>query len=832
MPARKKSQQTIAQIDVALPLPVGKTYTYAVPRDWKTEVQVGCRVLVPVRNRDVTGFVVNVMLDRTGNDVKDIKDILDEKPLFDTVLLQLTRWIADYYLCPWGETLKAALPAGIHVESRQLVSLKEPYSQRMHQKAERIVVGGARIIQAIHEKGEIPVSQLQKVIEQGGLRMALKALEKKGYIDVWSRLARQRVQSLHETWVELGPSNVIDADDLQQMKRRAPRQEMCLRLLLQAEGHRLSATQLRREYGIDKRVLNRLKEANLIQLVQRERTRDPYGGMVFQKTPAVSLTPAQKDALRRITPAIHKGTFKVFLLHGVTGSGKTEVYIKSIQDVLKGGKQAIVLVPEISLTPQTVARFRGQFGDRIAVLHSRLSLGERYDMWRRIHEGDFQIVIGARSAVFAPVRRLGLIVVDEEHEGAYKQSDFHPRYHARSVAIMRAQLDRAVVILGSATPSVESYHNAMVNKYVKCSLPQRIDQRPLPPVTIVDMCQERRAGNKRLFSKLLRGKIADRIEKGEQIILLQNRRGFSSYVQCEQCGYVAKCRKCDVTLSYHATEGSLRCHYCDARHGAPSLCPKCDGHRIRYGGVGTQRIEKELQHLFPTLRVLRMDMDTTRKKGAHERVFRSFQQGKADLLLGTQMIAKGLDFPRVTLVGVIDADVGLNVPDFRACERTFQLLTQVAGRTGRSELGGEVVIQTFSPDHPAIILARTHDYLDFFQSEIKQRQELEYPPFSRLATVLLRGETENKVEQHAQYIVRALQTCVTRKKCKGYIRVLGPAPAPLTRIMGQYRWQVILKGEHPGVLHESIRRSLETTQRDQYAREISVSIDVDPFDML
>ena len=817
--------------DVALPLPVGGVYTYVVPKSWAAEVRAGSRVLVTVRNRWTTGFVVRVRRAGEKGRLKEIGDVLDAAPLFDSVLLRLTKWIADYYLCPWGEVLKAALPAGIHLASRMTIRPKEPRSDRLLQRADRLAVKGSRILQTLFEKGELHIDQLKQIVGEEGVSVAVKALEKKGYIEVERSLERPRVKKLYERWAVLREPRSLTEEQVRRLKKRAPRQSACVDLLLRAEGYAMATAELRRQCGIDGKVLQRMTARGLISVVERDVVRDPYRGVQFEKMDHFVSTPDQSEAIRRIEGAVRRGTFQVFLLHGVTGSGKTEVYLRAIREVVKSGRGAIVLVPEIALTPQTVTRFKGHFGDRVAVLHSRLSQGERYDMWRRIREGAFGIVIGARSAVFAPVRRLGLIVVDEEHETTYKQSDTVPRYHARDAAIVRAKLSRAVILLGTATPSLETYHNAATGKYIRCALPYRIDHRPLPGVTVVDMRAERTDGNWGIFSGILREKIRERWTKGEQSILLQNRRGFSSYVQCEACGYVARCRNCNVSLTYHSVGRTLRCHYCDARHRAPAACPHCGGHRLRYKGVGTQRIEKELLTLFPNMRVLRMDVDTTRGKGAHDRILGIFERGDADVLLGTQMVAKGLDFPNVTLVGVIDADVGLNLPDFRSCERTFQLLTQVAGRAGRGDVGGEVIVQTFSPENPAVVFARDHDYASFFEREFPQRQELRYPPVSRLVSVLVLGKDEEKVKRSAEIFAQAIRRRVEDMP-HGVVDVLGPAPAPLARIRRNYRWQIVLKGDTPGRLRECITAGFASEAAEERSTGVRVTVDVDPIDVL
>ncbi|UCE19618.1 MAG: primosomal protein N' [Gemmatimonadota bacterium] len=823
--------KSLVCIDVALPRPVEGVYTYCVPRKWEKRVGLGCRVLVPVRKKYTTGFVVKAWRGKNGNSLREIVDIIDETPLFDTVQLRLTKWIAEYYLCSWGEVLKAAGPAGLHLESKVTIRPKEPYSRKLLECADRIVPKGSRILEAVYKKGEIRLRGLQRRVGEEGLNVAVKELEKKGYIELHTALDRLRVTTQYEEWVAVRRPFPLSEDQMRRLEKRAPRQSACLHLLFDADGGTMSVSELRRRWGIGRAVLRRMETANLIVFGEKEVVRDPSREFPAETLRHFVLTEEQKKVLLQIERSIRDPSFQVFLLHGVTGSGKTEVYIRAIKEVIKRGRQAIVLVPEISLTPQTVARFKTHFENRVAVLHSRLSPGERYDMWRHIHQGDFDIVVGARSAVFAPVRRLGLIIVDEEHETTYKQTESAPRYHARDVAIMRARFSRAVTLLGTATPSIESFFNASTGKYGKGTLSFRIDHRPLPSVTLVNMCQERETGNPGIFSRALSKKIEERMTRNEQILLLQNRRGFSNYVQCEQCGYVATCRNCSVSLTYHSVQQKLRCHYCGVFCDAPSVCPECHGHRLRYRGAGTQRIEQEIRTLFPAIRVLRMDLDTTRKKGAHSRILKAFERGEADVLLGTQMIAKGLDLQRVTLVGVIDADVGLHLPDFRASERTFDLLTQVAGRAGRSELGGEVLIQTFSPDNPAVDLARSHNFEAFYDNELVQRRELRYPPFSRLVSLRVQGRTQRDVIQTAEMLAERIASYM-KQKPEVFIQMLGPAPAPVTRIKGNYRWQILVKGENQRILRECVTMGIKAATVGRNLEGLRIIVDVDPVDML
>jgi primosomal protein N' (replication factor Y) len=521
------------------------------------------------------------------------------------------------------------------------------------------------------------------------------------------------------------------------------------------------------------------------------------------------------------------------VLYGVTASGKTQVYIEAIEYCLQKGQDAIVLVPEIALTPQMVRRFRSHFGDSVAVFHSRMSPGERYDSWRRTWEGKHHIVIGPRSAIFAPLANVGLIIIDEEHEPSYKQNDLTPRYHARDVAVMRAKLNNGVVVLGSATPSVETFFNARINKYELLSLPNRIDDVPLPKIHIVDMRREPRIiGRKEpiIFSRLLRQKIDEKLSRGEQIILFQNRRGFATLLKCTSCGYVARCENCDISLTYHLRGQMLKCHYCGYQRKAPNACPECQGLDILMRGIGTQRIEEELHTLFPGVSAMRMDLDTTRGRYSHDKILSAFGRGEYQILLGTQMVAKGLDFPRVTLVGVISADSELLFPDFRAGERTFQLLTQVAGRAGRKDKEGEVVVQTFTPDHYAIFYVRSHDYDHFFKNELKDRHQLDYPPYSRMINIVFRGPKEEAVRYVAEAFAAGLNVGADA-------RMLGPVPATLSRIEGQYRYQILLissKQNDPGAqkTREAVRQAMQNSKELHRGRKVLTSIDVDPISIL
>ncbi|MGH7600285.1 MAG: primosomal protein N', partial [bacterium] len=799
-----------AEIHFALPLSHG--YTYRVPESLDVFAQAGCRALVPLGKRVATGFIVRRTdkIDFSPEKLRDILDVLDETPLFDPLRLELAQWIADYYLCGLGEVLRTMLPPGLEKESHQYVRLThEPTADeltRLENRAPR----QAEVVRALIGKEGYKVRFLAKHLRYDSVRSSLRQLMAAGLVEISQQMQEGGARIQKRTFVQLtaagkelfaeGGGRRAEGGKLNeksQIGKLTTKQYQGLQLLAK-RGEMLRALFLKRsELGGPS--LQSLVKKELVQLVEREIQRNPYLNFSNHHPEAPSkseiativLNAEQANAVQRVTETMMQNRFEVFLLHGITGSGKTQVYIEAIRATLAQGREAMMLVPEIALTPQAVARFQANFGNLIAVLHSHMSAGERYDAWRRVHRGEARVVVGARSAVFAPVKNLGLIVVDEEHEGSYKQADPAPRYQARDVAIVRAQKSGAVVLLGSATPSIESYHNAQRGKYTLLELPNRIDNVPLPSVRLLDMMTWRNSAPDRegIFSRVLYEKIGEKLEKQEQIILLQNRRGFAPLIRCVNCGFVRYCDACNIPMTYHKRGNVLRCHYCNAYERAPDACPQCKGLDLIFKGIGTQKVEQALHELFPAARVVRMDLDTTRGKLAHDRILREFGEHRYDILLGTQMIAKGLDFHKVTLVGVVSADMGLLRPDFRAGERTFQLLTQVAGRAGRRNLPGEVIVQTYSPDDVCMICAREHDFKKFYEQEIGEREALRFPPFARLALVLFRHRDNERIRGIAQDFTALL------KKVGGPFRVFGPSPSPLERIQNEFRWQVLVKSD-------------------------------------
>ena len=623
------------------------------------------------------------------------------------------------------------------------------------------------------------------------------------------------------------PARKIDNEEIEQLRRRAPRQAELLEAISRLDAP-ISAAQLLRKMSLDNQTLRALVKRGFAELREQAVVRDPHGDEQFIATSNLELNEEQVLALKQITEALDSpGSARPILLHGVTGSGKTEIYLQAIPATLARGRSAIVLVPEISLTPQTVERFKGRFAeaqDAVAVLHSHLSEGERHDEWHKIHSGRARIVIGARSAVFAPLKNLGLIIVDEEHETTYKQEEA-PRYHARDVAVVRAKIEKCVAVLGSATPSLESYYNATIGKYRLATLTQRVDDRQMPLMRIVDLRQERRKERAiAILSEKLRGAIADRLEKREQTILFLNRRGFSTSLLCSNCGEARNCPNCSVALTFHRHVARLSCHLCGHTAAVPKKCPACGKDALIYAGFGTEKVESTVAHIFPNATVRRMDADSMTRKQAYRDTLLNFRAGKIDILVGTQMIAKGLHFPNVTLVGIINADLALHLPDFRAGERTFQLLTQVAGRAGRGETPGEVFVQTYTPFSPSIQFARHHDFPGYFQQELEFRERCDFPPFKHAILITVRSAHEARAKFSAETLARRLREAL------GPEFILGDAaPAPLEKLQGQFRFHILMRGEAIVRLSRLVR---ETLDKLPFPEDVAAVVDVDPYQLL
>lgn len=823
---------------VALPLPLSEPFTYRIPSHLEGKMDLGFRVLVPLRNKIVTGFVVGLSATSSVSNVKEIKDLLDPYPLFSGEMLELTKWVSDYYLCSWGEALRAALPSELMLKSEMYVKIriKGLGTSGKESPANKFSVRQRRILEALADGAERKLSWLAGTLNTKGLYADLYDLSRKGEIEIDERLSKPGVRIQHEKVMRLKNfDNSPESLELLQtaisaFKKKSPAQSKCLALLLENEGQ-LSHRELTAEHRISASSLKGLEKRGLIESSEVERIRESDWGLDVPETQPSSLTEDQQEIQQKIKTAMDQGGYFPFLIHGVTGSGKTQVYIEAIREVLKRGKQALILVPEISLTPQIISRFKANFEEKVGCLHSGMSAGERFDTWRRVGNDDLPVVVGARSAVFSPLQNLGLIVVDEEHVSSYKQDDPAPRYNARDVAVMRAKLNKTVVIMGSATPSLESYFNAQQGKYTLCQLKQRVKDQKLPRVDIIDLAQERKNKNFSFLSSDLSSLLKDRVGRNEQALLFLNRRGFSSFVKCQDCGHIEKCPRCDITLTFHRTDFSLRCHYCGHQKKAPDLCPNCQGHRFMYKGAGTQKIEEEVKKSFPDVLMERMDLDTTARKGAHRRLLSDFGRKKFGVLLGTQMITRGLDFPDVTLVGVISADLGLDLPDFRSKERTFQLLAQVAGRAGRGEREGKVIVQTYYPQEWSIKLAASHDFEEFYRRELEQRKDLGYPPFNHLILMVFSGRNLKQVTARAL----SFSALLKRKAGKGRqerLEILGPAPAPISKVKNQYRWQLLIKTKKVSGVGGLIKELLQDKKSAKKKEAVRISVNVDPMDML
>jgi primosomal protein N' (replication factor Y) len=823
-------------VQVAVPLPVTGTFTYSVPDHLAARAVVGTRVLVPFGRRKVTGFVVESGVTPEVDDVKEVIEALDVAPVVDPPMIELTRWIADYYLASWGEVLRATLPPGINMESRRFLRVTDAGKKAL--AVGTSLASGTefsdrrrKVLELVCDREKVSLGHARR--EAGiprGNRSDIDALVRAGLVEEFEEVHPPKVEGGKEPVVRLTVSGEEALEQKAGLERRAPKQAEALVLLLEAADHTIPVSDLGGA-GVSSATVTALVKKGLAERAERAKPRLSVGHEGWGLRDEGALTAEQRKALELIGGKVSAGEFGVVLLHGVTGSGKTRVYSEAVSVALDSGRGAVVLVPEISLTPQMVQRMKKEFGDRVAVVHSGLTMTERYDTWRAIREGMFPVVVGPRSAVFSPVPNLGLIVVDEEHEQTYKQGE-SPRYHARDVATMRAKLEGAVVVLGTATPSLETYLNARDGKYDLAELPERIDAGPLPEVEVVDMCTEPPVDSEGAFSATLRDAVRETLDAGKQVILFLNRRGFASFVQCVSCGHSERCPNCNVSLTYHSTDRTMRCHYCGISTKAPDRCPSCDGLNLRFGAPGTQRVEKAVQELFPDAAVERMDVDTTTRHGSHWRILKDFAERRTDILLGTQMIAKGLDFPGVGLVGVVAADVGLNLPDFRAGERTFQLLTQVAGRTGRGDERGRVVVQSYLPEHYTIALAREQEFAPFFEREISEREGigLGYPPFSRLVGIVARGRDEDQVREAASLLADFLASGAD-KMDEPRPEVLGPAEAPIGKIRGIHRWQVLVRGR-AGSARALVSAALAQKKALKLPSAVTLAVDVDPLDLL
>lgn len=789
----------VAKVIVDVPThQTNQTYDYLIPEQLQDTIEIGYRVRVPFGSRIIQGYVVDIcLMENTTFALKPIHSLMDTYAVLTSEMVQLGQQLTEMTYSFAINCYHVMLPA----------LLKGDYDKKL------VWIGESQPLSNLF-KGtrEVLFSQLDNIAD---VKLVMDEI-KKANIDV-QYIVKDKAK--HKTIRVVRLIKPVDEITI----RKGAKQLDNLKKLLSKQSP-LSVEQLK-EKGISHATINTAQKQGWVAIDHVIDYRDPYKEKQFiMNTPKV-LNDEQRQAFLTVKQSLLQNQHHTYLLQGVTGSGKTEVYMQLIQEVIQDGKTALMLVPEIALTPQMVHQFKGRFGDRVAVLHSGLSQGERYDEWVKIRQQKADIVVGARSSIFAPLENVGIIIIDEEHETTYKQMDT-VRYHARDVAILRGKYHHCPVILGSATPSLESRARAQKNVYTHLQLQKRANQQALPSVTIVDMTSEKKGGNFDVFSQTLKQAIEDRLAKKEQIVLLLNRRGYSSFVMCRDCGYVVTCRNCDISMTLHMQSKSMKCHYCGHEEGIPTKCPSCFSKHIRYYGLGTQKVEEMLNELFSNARVIRMDVDTTRKKGQHEKLLEQFGQGKADILLGTQMIAKGLDFPNITLVGVINADTSLNLPDFRSNEKTFQLLTQVSGRSGRGEKVGEVIVQTYNPEHYVLQLAKTQDYEQFYRHEMRTRQLGKYSPFyfSTLVSV-----------SHSSEVI-ALQTTLEMKKIIDtfqveHLIVVGPTPQSIARVNNQYYFQILLKYKSTTAMKDLLE-NLQQFAQEKSKQKIYVSIDVEPLSFI
>jgi len=826
-------------LEVAVTAPLDHTLIYSYPEDTFPDLVPGQRLLVPLGNRLVTGYLLDLVstsFSGPGNrQLKPIAEVLDDEPLFTKELIPFFRWVARYYHYPIGEVIKSALPSGLTVKSGHRVVLTERGREHLTDQRQTEKESSYSWVTALLDKGHLSPAICRRIWRTPD-RYLLENWGKNGWLEIVSELTGGTTRIMSETCVALADTSHSRASCSENPVKLRKSEVKTLDLLANLAKEQgpdeftfIACRDLFKMYTGARKALKNLAGEKLVVIEERQVYRDPFGESHHDPGRPEKLSTEQEEALYHLLPAIAEKKFAPFLLHGVTGSGKTEVYLQAAAAALRDSRDVLILVPEIALASQLEVYFLARFGSRVALLHSGLAKGEFYDQWRKIVRGDAKVVLGARSAIFAPLRNPGLIVVDEEHESSYKQED-GLRYQARDLAVLRASLTKATVVLGSATPSVSSYHHAQTGKYQMIAMEHRIEQRALPQVSIVDLRRMKTvSGRPPLFSPPLTSALRENLDRGLQSLVFLNRRGYANLVVCQDCGQNVQCRNCQITLTMHKSRGELICHYCGYSVTSALVCSSCRSPRLIRVGFGTERLEEELTSLFPSAKIARLDRDTCVRRKDYLAVLKAMHNSEVDILVGTQMIAKGHHFPRVTLVGVVWADAGLGIPDFRAGERAFQLISQVTGRAGRGQETGRVIIQTYQPDHYSIALARKHDYKGLYNKEIALRRELAYPPFSRLINLRIEGNDEKMVRKVA------LDCALIAKELNRFtppVTILGPTPAPLTRLRNKYRWQLLLKGSEVKNLHFLGASLLKNRSVFSKRGTVKISIDVDPENLL
>ena len=806
-------------VEVAVAIRSPKSFHYSVPGDLDADIAVGKRVLVPFGKRTVTGYVLQCQESIDREETREIIELLDPEPLFNEEDLRFYRWASDYYVYPLGKMLGEVLPGGIDVENCLWLSIGEEGSGPAPL---RLSPGQLGILDVLKKSPSgLSLKQLRRKIGKKPSAADLEALRGMGYVHLDERMTKPRISAKKEAVLSVCPPGGPAA-------RLTEKQRRAVDFVTGRSG--VTAADLSKVFKDTSKLIRDLQRKGVVRIEEREVFRNPQRPSgIHQPAADLCLSREQESAMAEIREGILSGRFCPYLLHGVTGSGKTEVYFNAIAEALKQGSSVIYLVPEIALTPQLQSRIIERFGtEDVAVLHSGVPGGARYDQWRRIQRGELRIIVGARSALFAPARHLKLIIVDEEHDGSYKQDERMP-YNARDLAVLRARLNSAAVVLGSATPGIQTYFNTAEKQFRRLTLPKRVEEKPLPDVSVVDMKQERdKTGKIPVLSAALLSALDETLKAGKQALILLNRRGFTTFISCTDCAHVFQCPGCSVSLTHHMRDDSLKCHYCDYTIQVPGTCPSCSGKNLARFGAGTEKLEEEVRRHFPGARVGRMDSDTTARKGSYEKILKALHEGRLDILVGTQMIAKGHDFPNVTLVGVVSADTSLNIPDFRASEKTFQLLTQVSGRGGRGDTPGRVVIQTLNPLHYAVSRAKNHDYEGFYAEELSIRRDAGYPPFTRMVQLLISGLNGPKVEEQARRLSEFAARRIRSGEVGPGVAVIGPAEAPIARIKGRHRWQMLIRGLNVRGIQRLTRELLSEAR----VPGCEVKVDVDPMNFL
>ncbi|MEO8232061.1 MAG: primosomal protein N' [Ignavibacteriota bacterium] len=816
-------------VEVVFPFPFRKAFTYSVPKDLENFAKIGVRAVAPFGKRTLTGFIINLpeKIELKKDEVKPITDILDDKPIFTDKTIKFYEWLSEYYLCSLGEALKLLVPQGTDVETKRKIVVDKIFVLELLQSEKKKDSLKFKILTELYKRNEMSFSILQKAVKRKSIYSQIRALHNQGAITIVDEVQGAKVRPKKVKFVKLVKEIVEIYAGFPELDRKSPKQVKILLKMIEAKCTSLPVAELLLKTESSLTSLNGLEQKGFVKIFEKEVDRR-FKEQYEEDHQKLTLTKQQQEVVDSVSENISSNKFLTYLLHGVTGSGKTQVYIELAKQTLAKNKTVLILVPEISLTPQITSRFFNNFGDTVTVVHSRMSAGERYDSWRRVLNGKSKVVIGARSALFAPLNNIGLIVVDEEHDASYKSADMIPKYNARDAAVVLGNIFNCPVVLGSATPSIESMYNTETGKYKLLSLPKRIDDAKLPKITFVNIAHEKnKTKSETVFSKILVDKIEDRLNKKEGVIILQNRRGFSTQIFCNDCGEVEMCENCSVPMTFHINQNKVQCHYCGLVKPVPGACTHCGSINIKYFGTGTERVEDELQFYFPNARIERIDSDSIKKKSYLSNLLLGFSKGDIDILVGTQMVSKGLDFARVTLVGVISAETTLWLPDFRADERTFQLLTQVAGRAGRSKVEGEVIIQTYNEKHFVLRKVLENDYKGFYAKEKKDREQMGYPPFTRIALIETKDTSMEKAKGAAYDFYKEII------KYKNYLKISDPTTAQIFKLLNNYRYHILIKSskeKDPGgaILRKAILESWTEFNKKSRYKDVKLYYDVDP----